>query len=137
VGDFSESSLSKEALNQLALDIQLQRGADRETLLRELPDVVMTVASLPGMLVQNLVDTGEYRLAPFPHVEPFLLSNLQQVRPKGGVDHILVESTVIHGGMYLGSSPVPMFDCPTVGLRTLLVARFAAGDRQARDGGRF
>jgi TRAP-type uncharacterized transport system substrate-binding protein len=122
-GDFFELTLTKEQLSQLATDIQSQTGSGRQALVRELPDVVMTVASLPGMLVQNLIDTGEYSLAPFPHVESFLLSNLQSKAPEGGVDHILVEATEIHAGMYVGNTPVPMFGCPTVGLRTLLVAR--------------
>jgi TRAP-type uncharacterized transport system substrate-binding protein len=123
VGDYFETVLTKEELSQLALDIQSQTSGARQARLRELPDVVMTVASLPGMLVQSLIDTGEYRLVPFPHVEPFLLSNLQHGGPEGSVDRILVEPVVIHAGMYLASSPVPIFDCPTVGLRTLLVAR--------------
>jgi TRAP-type uncharacterized transport system substrate-binding protein len=122
-GDFSESTLTKEELSALAQHIRQQTGAASQAPLRELPDVVMTVASLPGLLVQSLLDTGEYLLVPFPHVESFLISNLQHGGPDASVDRIEVEPTVIHTGMYLGSSPVPMFDCPTVGLRTLLVAR--------------
>jgi TRAP-type uncharacterized transport system substrate-binding protein len=122
-GDFFELALTKEQLSQLAIDVQSQTGSGRQALLRQLPDVVMTIASLPGMLVQNLIDTGEYSLAPFPHVESFLLSNLQSKVAEKGVDHILVEATEIHAGMYVGNTPVPLFSCPTVGLRTLLVAR--------------
>jgi hypothetical protein len=84
----------------------------------------MTVASLPGMLVQNLLDTGEYCLVPFANVEPFLMSELRHVGGMdGSVDRIFVEPTTIHAGMYVGSSLMPGIDCPTVGLRTVLVSR--------------
>ena len=84
----------------------------------------MTVASLPGLLVQRLLDTGEYCLVPFPNVEPFLASGMpHDSEPGGSVDRVLVEPTVIHPGMYLGNSLLPSNDCPTVGLHTLLVAR--------------
>jgi TRAP-type uncharacterized transport system substrate-binding protein len=123
-GDYTLSSLSKEELTQLALNAQAQAGSERAASLQALPDVVMTVVSLPSVLVQNLLDTGAYSLVPFPNVEPFLISELHHVnRPEGSVDRILVEPTVIRAGMYVGDSPTPSIDCATVGLRTLLVAR--------------
>jgi hypothetical protein len=123
-GDYTQSSLSKEELTQLAQDVQAQTGAQREASLQALPDVVMTVVSLPSALVQNLLDTQAYCLVPFPNVEPFLISELHHVnRPEGSVDRIFVEPTVIHAGMYVGDSLMPSSDSPTVGLRTLLVAR--------------
>ena len=123
-GDYTELTLSKEELSELAQDIQSQSGQDRQVRLRDLPDVVMTVASLPGMLVQRLLDTGEYCLVPFPNVEPFLATGMPNAgEPGGSVDRLLVEPTVIHPGMYLGNSLMPSSDCPTVGLHTLLVAR--------------
>lgn len=123
-GDYSESSLSKEQLSRYAQNAQSQSEAERAANLQALPDVVMTVASLPGVLVQNLLDTGAYCLVPFPNVESFLISELQHVeRADGSVDRILVEPTVIHAGMYVGDSLMPERDCPTLGLRTLLIAR--------------
>jgi TRAP-type uncharacterized transport system substrate-binding protein len=122
-GDYTQTSLSKGDLTQLAQTIRSQNGPEREAILQSLPDVIMTVASLPSVLVQNLLDTGEYRLVPFPNVEPFLISELHHVGgPEGSVDRILVEPAVIHAGMYLGNSLIPRSECPTVGLRTLLVA---------------
>lgn len=123
-GDYSQSLLSKDELTQLALSVQQQSDSDRQVSQQALPDVVMAVVSLPSNLMQCLIDTGEYCLVPFPNVEPYLISELHHVGgPEGGVDRILVEPTVIHAGMYVGSSPMPASDCPTVGLRTLLVAR--------------
>lgn len=123
-GDYTALSMSKEELANLAQDIQAQKGTQRETRLKAMPDVIMTVASLPGVLPQNILDTGEYCLVPFPNVEPFLMSELQHVRgAEGGVDRLFVEATTVHPGMYLGDSVTPSKDCPTIGLRTLLVTR--------------
>jgi hypothetical protein len=123
-GDFNQTLLSKEELSRLALKVQSTRGEERQASLRELPEVIMTVGSLPGVLVQELLDTGEYCLVPFDYTEPFLLSDLHHVGgPEGSVDRILVESVAIHPGMYLGKSVMPAQDCHSVGLRTLLVAR--------------
>ena len=82
-GDYTELALSKEELSQLAQDVQSQNGQDRQARLGNLPDVVMTVASLPGLLVQRLLDTGEYCLVPFPNVEPFLASGTPRVANRG------------------------------------------------------
>lgn len=121
---FTTCSLSKEDLGRLAQNIQTQSGTERQSSLQALPDVVMTVVPLPSRLVQNLLDTGEYCLVPFPHVEPFLASELHRVGgPQGSIDRIFMEPTVIHQGMYLGSARMPCGDCATIGLRTLLVAR--------------
>lgn len=123
-GDYTPSLLTVPELSQLAKDIQAESGAAREATLQKLPDVVMTIASLPGILVQDLLDTDEYVLMPFPNVEPFLISNVQHVRgPEQSVDRLLVEPTTIHKGMYLGNSRANRNDCPTVGLRTVLLAR--------------
>jgi hypothetical protein len=122
-GDYRESKLSKDELSQLAAEIQSQSGPGRQARARELPDVVMTVVTLPSLLVQSLIDTGEYCLVPFPNLDPFLLSDLQHSGPDVSVDRVFLEPTTIHKGMYLGSSLIPTRDCPAVGLRTLLVAR--------------
>ena len=120
-GDYAELPMSKEELSQLAQDVQSQNRQDRQAGLRDLPDVVMTVASLPGLLVQRLLDTGEYCLVPFPNVEPFLASGMpHDSEPGGSVDRVLVEPIVIHPGMYLGNSLLPSNDCPTVGLHRCL-----------------
>jgi hypothetical protein len=123
-GDFTEMNLNKDEISALAQDVQSRSGAARDERLRDLPDVVLTVGSLPGLLAQTLLDTGEYCLVPFPYVEPFLMSNLQQGdHGAGKVDRLLVEPVTIHRGMYLGDSPMPVGDCATIGLRTLLIAR--------------
>lgn len=103
-GDYIELNRTKDELNAMALAIQSHSGATRDAELRDLPDIVMTVGSLPGLLAQTLLDTGEYRLVPFPYVEPFLMSNLQQGDgSQDKVDRLLIEPVTIHRGMYLGN----------------------------------
>jgi TRAP-type uncharacterized transport system substrate-binding protein len=123
-GDFTTSLMGKEELIQTAQDIQSQQGREREASLQSMPDVIMTVGSLPGVVVQTILDTEAYALVPFRHAEPFLKSELHRVGGvEGSVDRLFVEPTTIHAGMYLGSSLTPSNDCPTVGLRTILVTR--------------
>ncbi len=123
-GDYTALPMSKEELTQLCQEIQSQQGAQRDASLQSMPDVIFTAASLPSVLAQNILDTGAYRLVPFANVEPYLMSGSPQASDaEGSVDRLFFESTVIHAGMYLGSSLTPASDCPTVGLRTILVAR--------------
>jgi len=116
--------MGKEELCRRAEQIQVLTGKAREEQLQMLPDVVLTVASLPGVIVQKLLDTNEYCLMPFPHAQNFLMSSLERNHSsEGGVDRLYIEPTTIPAAMYLGSSPVPACDCLTVGLRTILVTR--------------
>jgi TRAP-type uncharacterized transport system substrate-binding protein len=123
-GDYTALSLSKDELTQLADSLQSLTGPDRHACLRDLPDVVMTISSLPSRVAQRLLDTKEYTLMPFPYASPFLMSDL-----KGGgsltdsVNRLYVKSATIPTAMYLGNSPLPARDCPTIGMRSLLVAR--------------
>jgi hypothetical protein len=74
--------------------------------------------------VQRLLDTNEYTLMPFPYAEPYLTANLNGGKKGGeGVDRSYVESAAIPAAMYVGKTPTPASNCPTLGMRTLLVAR--------------
>jgi TRAP-type uncharacterized transport system substrate-binding protein len=123
-GDYTALSLSKDELSQLADSLQSLTGSARDARLRELPDVVMIVSSLPSPVAQRLLDTKEYTLMPFPYASPFLMSDLKTSGPPtDGVNRLYVEPTTIPAAMYVGDSPLPAGDCPTIGMRSLLVAR--------------
>lgn len=123
-GDYTQTTLGKEELTQLAEKVQSLSGTAREAHLRKLPDAVITVATLPGLLVQDLLDTGQYELVPFSNIESYLLTDLERdAGPNSGIDRAFLQFTTIRRGMYLGSTVIPQKECPTVGLRTLLVAR--------------
>ena len=123
-GDYQVLSLSKDELSELADGVQSASGAERAAQLRELPDVIMTISSLPSQIVQRLLDTHEYSLVPFPYAQPFLTMTLDSSRPQGeGVNRSQLDSTAIPAAIYVGKTPIPGSDCPTIGMRTLLVAR--------------
>lgn len=123
-GDYTPLSLSKDQLSQLADSLQSVTGPARDACLRDLPDVVMIVSSLPSPVVQRLLDTKEYTLMPFPYASPFLMSDLKTSgSPTDGVNRLYVEPAAIPAAMYVGDSPLPAGDCPTIGMRSLLVAR--------------
>lgn len=121
---FVETALSKDELCQLADHVQSLTGEPRKEWAQTLPDVVFTVVSLPSPVVQKLLDTNEYCLVPFPYAQNFLSSALEQRQvTQVDLDRFYVESTTIPAATYVGSSPIPSSDCPTIGLRTILVAR--------------
>lgn len=125
--DYEAEDLTKDEIEAQAEDVQELDGAARERVLRQIPDVVLTIASLPSPVVQELLDTGEYALAPFPYAEPYLLSGLggkKEVDDRGEyLDRSYVEAAAVPTAMYVGDKPTPAENCPTIGLRTLLVAR--------------
>jgi hypothetical protein len=124
VGDYTALSLSKGDLTKLADSLDALTGAAREKQLHELPDVVMIVSSLPSRVVQRLLDTKEFTLMAFPYATPFLTSDLKSGSSAGeGVNRLYIESANIPAATYLGDAPIPASDCPTIGMRSLLVVR--------------
>ena len=123
-GDYFDVALSKDELCTLADQVQNSTGKDREAYVRKLPEVIMLVVTLPSNVAQKLFDTGEYSLMPFPYAEHYLTSQLDHgAGPSVGVDRLGMQAAAIPAAMYVGNSPIPTADCPTIGMRTLLVAR--------------
>jgi TRAP-type uncharacterized transport system substrate-binding protein len=111
---------TKDELMSHAEGILQASSEKRQELAKELPDVALLVASLPSNVVQRLLDTGLYELVPFPYANNFLLSD-----PNGPTDNInrnYVEQAKIPAAMYVGSTPTPAVELPSIGLRSLLVA---------------
>ena len=123
-GDYEAVHLSTEKIAALAQAITTTPEPDRQDCLQQLPQIIITLLPQPSPLAQYLIDTGEYTLIPFPYVDAFLRSNLTPHNPaEQAVDRLLIEPCAIRAGMYIARQPVPASDCPTLGLRTLLVAR--------------
>lgn len=123
-GDYFDVSISREELCRLADQVQALSGQEREALVSLLPDVVMTIAAIPSKVAQKALDTGEYTLMPFPYAEHYLTSQLEHSeRASLGVDRLEMQPTQISAAMYVGDFPIPAENCPTIGMRTLLVAR--------------
>jgi TRAP-type uncharacterized transport system substrate-binding protein len=122
-GDF-DPDYSREA-EMMAQLRSWKRAAPpvRATLAERLPDAVFIVDSLPSPLVDELVTTVGYNLVPLPYATALHLDNR---RDHSHVGHRLessrIEPLAIPAFAYGIRPAVPAQDCPTFGLRLLLVA---------------
>ncbi len=130
-GDVALTEHTKGALMAKSQAILAASGDDKESLLAELPDCLIVLASLPSTLVQGLVEAADYQLVPLPATRAFLLDNLQDSHASGTVvQREFLEPTAIPAHSYYSTHAYPASDCETVGVRLLVVAR---ADVPARD----
>jgi hypothetical protein len=96
----------------------------------ELPDAVITVASLPTPMIRHLVTTWGYRLVPIPFAEAFGLSEIDydngptEVDPskaRAQVDRVHLHPTHVPAFTYGVDPAVPDATLPTFGARILVV----------------
>jgi TRAP-type uncharacterized transport system substrate-binding protein len=127
---YTEVDLSKAELIRLADEVNSLVGEPRMQRIAELPDAVMLVGSLPSNVAQHLLDTDVYTLVPFPHGRPFMMTDAGGAAD--GLNRLYVEQCTITAGMYLGDTPVPATDAPTMGMRNILVTRADLSDEAIR-----
>jgi len=121
---FTSVTMNNKELIQRAEQAQHLTGESRQEKLRELPDVIGVVASLPSRLTQILLDTNEYRLLPLSYANAYLMDNLQSASLKGkGIERLYIEKAAIPAATYFGKLPIPIADCQSIGMRTLVVSR--------------
>jgi TRAP-type uncharacterized transport system substrate-binding protein len=95
-----------------------------------LPDAVITVASLPTPLIRHLVTRWGYRLVPLPFAEAFGLGDVDSddgpadfdpSRARSLVDRVHLHETNIPAFTYGVDPAVPSTRLPTFGSRILVV----------------
>lgn len=122
-GDFIATNWSQEDLVNRANEIDVATGVEKARLIKELPDAMVLVVSMPSKVVQEVIDAADYRIVSLPFARAFILNtNRNDTKLNTAIDHSFIEQGVIPAGSYLGTKPVPMQDCDTIGLRLLLVA---------------
>ena len=88
-----------------------------------LPDAVFVVDNLPVPIVDQLVYIGDYQLVPLPYATAL---HLDSRRNHSAADDQLengrLEAVTIPACTYGINPPVPATDCPSFGLRLMLVA---------------
>jgi TRAP-type uncharacterized transport system substrate-binding protein len=122
-GDF-EAIYSSEAETIAQLQSWKRVAPPVQAMLAErLPDALFVVDSLPAPLVDELVKTAGYRLVPLPYVTALHLDNRRDTAHQAhGMLDSRLEATTIPAYTYGISPAVPPEDCPTFGLRLLLIA---------------
>jgi len=84
---------------------------------------VFIVDSLPSPLVDELVTIGGYQLVPLPYATAMHLDNRRDHHNAGRrLESSRLEASTMPAYAYGINPPMPAVDCPTFGLRLLLVA---------------
>lgn len=95
----------------------------RAVLAERLPDAFFVVGSLPSPVVDELVKTAGYELVPLPYATALHLNNRRdEAHMDGGLESSRIEAITIPAFTYGIAPAAPVADCPTIGLRLLLVA---------------
>lgn len=95
----------------------------RAVLAERLPDAFFLVDSMPSPLVDELVRTAGYELLPLPYATALHLNKRRDsAHNDAGFDSNRIEAAQIPAFTYGVSPAMPRQDCPTIGLRLILVA---------------
>ncbi len=122
-GDF-EAVYTREAEMVAQLKTWKRAAAPvRNVLAERLPDAFFVLDSLPAPLVDELVKTAGYQLVPLPYATALHLNNRRdEAHQDNSVPTNRLETTTIPAYTYGVSPAVPAEDCPTFGLRLLLIS---------------
>jgi TRAP-type uncharacterized transport system substrate-binding protein len=123
-GDVYPTEYTKHELIRMSEEILGANGAAKEELIKELPDVLILLASMPSPIVSLLVEAADYRLMPLPAARAYLLDNIQDSKAHKTLIHRqFLEPTTILTQSYAEGGGIPQTDCETIGVRLLVVAR--------------
>jgi hypothetical protein len=101
----------------------------RAVLAERLPDAFFIVDSMPSPLVDELVETAGYELMPLPYATALHLNKRRDSAHHDGFDSNRIEPALIPAFTYGVSPAMPRQDCPTFGLRLILVAHKSVPSR--------
>lgn len=122
-GDFVAEYHSELELHRLLKELRLAAPADRARVAAKLPDAVFLVDTLPTPIADELVRIGGYRLVPLPYATALHVDDRRRNRPNDSpLSNRQLEAITIPAYTYGVEPAVPPVDCPTFGLRLLLVA---------------
>jgi TRAP-type uncharacterized transport system substrate-binding protein len=112
------------------LDAMKSANQERRQQMRtQLPDACFLVASLPSRLAWRLINEADYRLVPLPFARALAMISIEEATSDSGqIDQVYIQPAEIPEFTYSISPAVPPSGCPTLGIRTLLVAHHNVPD---------
>jgi len=123
-GDIVATEFGKPELLDMCHAIMAASGAEKDRLIRELPDALILLDSPPSAVARQLIEAADYRIAALPATHAFLLDNLQESsNERTTLQREFLEPSRIPKHSYFGHRALPETDCETVGMRLLIVAR--------------
>jgi hypothetical protein len=122
-GDYLADESSPQELQQRLDRLRGLAGSERDKALRDLPDAVFVLSTLPSLLARDLVVQAGFRLVPLPFADAYCLD---RVRPteNGGVriDRASFTAVEVPAYTYSVDPPVPVKPCRTIATPLLLIA---------------
>jgi hypothetical protein len=122
-GDFRADELAPDELRRLIGRARGLAGGEREQAVRELPDAVFVLSSLPSLLARDLVEVAGYRLVPLPFADAYCLD---RINPSAAgdvrIDRAMLSAVEIPAYTYGVAPPSPATPCRTIATRLLVVA---------------
>jgi TRAP-type uncharacterized transport system substrate-binding protein len=122
-GDYKAAYLRERDLYLMLRSLATASTESRASFTSILPDALFLVDSLPAPIVDRLVKLADYQLVPLPYANAMHLDSRRNHR---GNEHLLdnsrLEAATIPACTYGINPPTPTADCPTFGLRLMLVA---------------
>jgi TRAP-type uncharacterized transport system substrate-binding protein len=122
-GDFTAEYRTEQELHRMLQDLRRAPAETRTAFAELLPDAVFIVDTLPTPLVDELVQVGRYQLVPLPYATALHVDDRRKHRRSdSALSNRQLEAATIPAFTYGVDPAVPPADCPTFGLRLLLVA---------------
>jgi hypothetical protein len=130
-GDYRAEDLAPDELRHRLARVHGLAGDAREQAIRELPDAVFVLSSLPSLLARDLVTIAGYCLVSLPFADAYCLDRINS-NEIGGVriDRAMLSAIEIPAYTYGVDPPSPAAPCRTVATRLLVVA-YAPTDPEA------
>lgn len=123
-GDVLTTEMGYQELIRRTKEIETLQGDERAAKIAELPDCLMVLASIPSTVVEQLIETADYRILSLPGARAFLMDNLLDAAPQGTIlDREFLEQGMIPANSYFAQAGQPATDLETVAVRLVIVAR--------------
>jgi TRAP-type uncharacterized transport system substrate-binding protein len=130
-GDYRAEDASPQELRRQLDRLRGLSGAERDRAVRDLPDAVFVLSTLPSLLARDLVALAGYRLVPLPFADAYCLDRIRPTETgKVRIDRASFTATEIPAYTYSVDPPVPARPCRTIATPLLLVG-YAPTDPEA------
>ena len=122
-GDYRAAHLRDAELYKSLRTVASASPESRAAFAGVLPDAAFASPTLPQRIVDYLVRIGGYQLVPLPYATAMHLdSRRNDSAGEDQLENSRLEAVTIPACTYGINPPVPATDCPTFGLRLMLVA---------------
>jgi hypothetical protein len=122
-GQYDAEKTSPEDLQKQLNRIREMSGEDRKKAIRDLPDAIFILSTLPSLLARDLVELAGYRLVPLPFADAYCQDRIRPPETeKAHIDRGLFAPFEIPPFTYSVEPPVPAKPCRTIATRLLLIA---------------